>query len=549
MKKFTSILLLFLLLSITHSLFASRIEATDEFDFKLALDYCFFNRIDSIVLITSGGVYTTTDTLPLIITKPITIAAKPGLAKKPIFIHCDPDSDVLDMFRVCNDLTIDGVVFDGKHPRSHGMKYALRFGPADNNRVFAKIGANIIVKNCDFKDLYEKKDLELAGHALYFLRPTDATKDPIVKAGTVILENCTFENIGDEAIRISENEKYAVQKVVDTLIVRNCTFKNVDAECVRFYADLDVNTPDAYLLLDHLTIDFCGTAAIYLKNNAGAIVRNILLTNSRPSGRSDRNRYLIEAQGVGSVVSHVDTINIRTTDGTYPEVVRCTKGGTVDKSTVWGFDPQYTDPAKFDYTLKLSSPAYFAASDEKALGDLRWALLSPTRFPFYLTIIGSGTVTTDPPIQGRSYQPGVNVILTAIPDSGWEFVEWNGDLTGNTNPATVNVESAKRITATFRQSTGIETANGIPVEYNLSQNYPNPFNPTTAINFSIKTAGLTKLEIFNILGQKILTVINKPMEAGHHQIIFNAENLPAGIYFYQMTSGDFVSMKKFVLIK
>ncbi len=85
--------------------------------------------------------------------------------------------------------------------------------------------------------------------------------------------------------------------------------------------------------------------------------------------------------------------------------------------------------------------------------------------------------------------------------------------------------------------------------YNLSQNFPNPFNPNTTINYSIPERGNVKLTVYNSLGQVISELVNEEKPAGNFSIQFNAANLPSGVYFYQIKSGNFNSTKKLILIK
>jgi hypothetical protein len=378
MKRILLPLLIFMMVVFTgNSLRATNIDAPSDYDFKLALAYAASANIDTIYLTTSGGVYTTSDTLYFQIIKPVVIMAKPGLAEMPIFTHSSDDSGTIEMFRVHNDVTFDGVIFDGMNPAAtRGLKHAIRFGHGPENqipRVYAKEGTNIIVKNCVFHDFYDNGDKanEAEGHAIYFLAP--GSGEPTLKAGTVRVENCTFYDIGDEAIRMSETEKYAVDRVVDSLIVRNCTFTNISSECIRFYADTDTSTVDAYVLIENLTVNNCGTRMAYIKNNAGAIFRDVLVTNSRlpKLGRAERSDYVMQLQGKGSTVSHVDTINMIFAVP-YSERVSCTKGGTVDTTTIYGFDPLYADAANMDYTLTQGSPAYGKSHTDGPLGDLRW---------------------------------------------------------------------------------------------------------------------------------------------------------------------------------
>ena len=89
----------------------------------------------------------------------------------------------------------------------------------------------------------------------------------------------------------------------------------------------------------------------------------------------------------------------------------------------------------------------------------------------------------------------------------------------------------------------------IPKKFELSQNYPNPFNPTTTINFSIPVKGNYSLRVFNIVGQEITTLINGQVNAGNHNLRFDASQLSSGIYFYTL-SGDNVNIsRKMILMK
>ena len=96
---------------------------------------------------------------------------------------------------------------------------------------------------------------------------------------------------------------------------------------------------------------------------------------------------------------------------------------------------------------------------------------------------------------------------------------------------------------------GIQEEEQLPTHYSISQNYPNPFNPTTKINFALPKTALIKIIIYDLLGREIRTLINKKLEAGYHEINFDAYNLPGGIYFYRIQSGYFIHAKKMILLK
>ncbi len=93
--------------------------------------------------------------------------------------------------------------------------------------------------------------------------------------------------------------------------------------------------------------------------------------------------------------------------------------------------------------------------------------------------------------------------------------------------------------------------NETPTKFELSQNYPNPFNPSTEIKFSLPQDSHVKLELFNTLGEKVATLIDKEMTAGSHNYQLSISNyqLPSGVYFYKLQSGSFSETKKMILLK
>jgi hypothetical protein len=114
-----------------------------------------------------------------------------------------------------------------------------------------------------------------------------------------------------------------------------------------------------------------------------------------------------------------------------------------------------------------------------------------------------------------------------------------------------NVEGSSSWSESNYTLTDVKSLKGseIPSEYSISQNYPNPFNPATKINFALPQRSLTKLTIYDLLGREVQMLINKELEAGYHEIQFDAINFPSGVYYYRIQSGDFLQTKKMILIK
>ncbi len=96
---------------------------------------------------------------------------------------------------------------------------------------------------------------------------------------------------------------------------------------------------------------------------------------------------------------------------------------------------------------------------------------------------------------------------------------------------------------------GVEDEVEIPTEYSLSQNYPNPFNPTTNIKFSIPEAENVRLTIYDALGREVVELVNEILNPGFYTFPWDAINYSSGIYFYKLTAGKFVDVKKMLLIK
>lgn len=93
------------------------------------------------------------------------------------------------------------------------------------------------------------------------------------------------------------------------------------------------------------------------------------------------------------------------------------------------------------------------------------------------------------------------------------------------------------------------SANEIPLSNKLSQNYPNPFNPSTTIEYQIAQKGMVNMEVYNVVGRKVQTLVNKVQNPGKYSVTFNASSLSSGTYFVRIQAGDFQKVQKMTLIK
>jgi len=106
-----------------------------------------------------------------------------------------------------------------------------------------------------------------------------------------------------------------------------------------------------------------------------------------------------------------------------------------------------------------------------------------------------------------------------------------------------------RFVIRFHLSVANESDPTLPQRVELQQNYPNPFNPGTTINYQVPEQSRVRLEVFDMLGRKVATLLNERVEAGYHQVRFDARNLASGMYIYRLQAGNTIITKKLTLIK
>ncbi len=153
---------------------------------------------------------------------------------------------------------------------------------------------------------------------------------------------------------------------------------------------------------------------------------------------------------------------------------------------------------------------------------------------------------------------------TALKDSNLikghpEYVEGLWDYYLVVNDGSMGVHNAKYAVSLLQKALGfypldVKTTGGIPGEFALEQNYPNPFNPTTNISFALPKEELVKIEVYDILGHLVKSLVNTQMSAGSYQIVWNGTDesgarVASGVYLYRMQAGSFVTAKKMLLVK
>jgi type IX secretion system substrate protein len=185
---------------------------------------------------------------------------------------------------------------------------------------------------------------------------------------------------------------------------------------------------------------------------------------------------------------------------------------------------------------------------------------------FQLKLVNIGSTTSVGNVQAkiRVTDPYATGVINDSTNFGYIGAGQTATSSGNFGVTTANlpnnhtfvfqVEIFSNNSSYWEDSTSVvvvlsELDNIDPKVFALKQNYPNPFNPSTKIKYTLPKSEKVKIEIFNLLGQKIKTLIYKKMPAGNHEIEFTAKNLPSGVYLYRIQSGEFQEVKKMVLLK
>jgi predicted GH43/DUF377 family glycosyl hydrolase len=184
---------------------------------------------------------------------------------------------------------------------------------------------------------------------------------------------------------------------------------------------------------------------------------------------------------------------------------------------------------------------------------------------YYMWYLGTGTnwgqfrigLATSPNGINNWTKHHANPVLTPSP-SGWDRGEVespNVILVGDTlfmyydgSPPINYIWQIGLATSPF-EPVSVDNELPQPTEFILEQNFPNPFNPSTLISYQLPVGSDVTLKVYDILGNEIATLVDKYKPAGTYEITWQAANLSSGVYFYQLKAGDYIAVKKMILIR
>ncbi len=157
----------------------------------------------------------------------------------------------------------------------------------------------------------------------------------------------------------------------------------------------------------------------------------------------------------------------------------------------------------------------------------------------------------------EAYLPGEKVTLIACAKENCTFIKWSGDVNDTSLQIEIIMDQEKTVSAVFGNKGDLknQSTNSLPKDFSLSQNYPNPFNPSTQISFALPEDAQVTLEIYNILGTRVRTLLHDiHLRAGVWTETWNGLDecgykATSGMYFYRFQAGSFITTKKMVMVK
>jgi len=476
---------------------------------------------DIIELVTDGGVYPNTQTIE--VNFDIIIRGADSLVQFPEITQIEPSSSARTIFEIKDggNLNLKRVKLNGLTGTSTPAKYLIR---TDDNPFSSTY--KLMIDSCYFYDV------SIDGNGNFF------RAYPGTFADSIVITNSLFTNCGKEGIRLKDEEANSSKYNVKYFEVSNSTFWNIPKEAINIYAgDNVIFTPGPKIKIDHVTFDNCGydsTQMVMPEECDETTISNSIFSN----GSADA--YSVSMYGSISHFRYNDLFN----SGDVELLRNAVLGnGIVD------YDPLYEDAVNGNFILPSDSPILNKAENGSSLGDLRWAVNPRSYYSIQKVVFGEGEFDVDPETTGLNYDPGSVVTLTAFPAEGYEFYSWSGDVSETDSVIQVVMDDDKTIIATFTKIVAVNDVNSLPDSFELYQNYPNPFNPGTTIKYAVPTAAMVQIEIYDIRGKRVNTLVKSFHQGGYYQIYWEPNNLSTGLYLLKLSSGNISLSRKLLFIK
>ena len=222
--------------------------------------------------------------------------------------------------------------------------------------------------------------------------------------------------------------------------------------------------------------------------------------------------------------------------------------------------PSYDNIQIDELVITLGGTTVYFAIDNFTFTDAGLLPIELTSFTF--SVLNNGIINLNWQTATEVNNYGFEVERTSLHKINWEkigFVQGNGNSNSPKNYSFTDKPIGgsefkyrlKQIDfdGQYEYSPEVVVKLETPANFSLKQNFPNPFNPTTKIEFSIPLDNYVEIKIYNSLGAEVATLLNENRLAGRYSVEFNAGNLSSGVYFYKIVSGNYMDIKKLILLK
>jgi len=315
-------------------------------------------------------------------------------------------------------------------------------------------------------------------------------------------------------------------------------------DCIQSYKDYALTIRNNYLEQDNSKTS--NAQGIYITTPLGSdttrIYNNIfnatLSSSNGISYKRGAGSSSARVQIIGNTVYGENLWSQYYIKATFDPIIKNNIGYSVNGNVILRLnDNSFSDPSYIDYNI-------WKCNDNDPIGldshEENWDLWQESGFDLhsYLTDplfndISSNDFTLKATSDGIDNGKSLNTPYNFDYDgksrprgSGWDIGAYESDFTAS-----------------------IKNDDGQPIGYRLFQNYPNPFNPSTNISFTLPVDTKIRIAVYNLLGEEVAELANDELSAGTHTFSFNADGLTSGVYFYRLEAGEFIAIKKMVLMK
>ncbi|MBI5021690.1 MAG: T9SS type A sorting domain-containing protein [Ignavibacteriales bacterium] len=370
-----------------------------------------------------------------------------------------------------------------------------------------------------------------SGYSVDNIAPSALVNSPIIKSQTGSSVTLAWQNNPDNP----DIMRYDIYRTTETSLMAKQTTEKIGETSDTSYTD-NAMIPNKINVYTVIAVDIHG-------NESPASPPISVTPLSTTMQISYINRW--------NLVSVPMTMNNYDKSFIYPTAISSAFGYVSD------YQSQTTLERGVGYWVKFSN-----AQDVSMTGGLTtdvtvtvhtgWNLIGSISSPVdvsKITSTQSNMITS----QFFGYNGSYETVSTIEPGKGyWVKVNQSGTLTISSSLANISASNKIKIQPTSEMppfSPAPDAEDLRPQTFGLSQNYPNPFNPVTVISYQLPADIYVMLKIYDVIGQEVATLVNGLQTAGYKSVTWDANNVPSGMYFYKLSAGDFLDMKKMVLLK